>query len=73
MDKPHTKEEADAAFLIAEDNLMRAIQAITDCLEYEFENEFMPEFEMLNARRIQWLVAKQRRNRIARDALAAKE
>ena len=60
MDKTYTKEELDAHLLIAEDNLMRAINAITDCLEYEFENEFMPEFEMLNARRIQWMVAKQR-------------
>lgn len=60
MDKTYTKEELDAHLLIAEDNLMRAINAITDCLEYEFENEFMPEFEMLNPRRIQWMVAKQR-------------
>jgi len=60
VDKTYTKEELDAHLLIAEDNLMRAINAITDCLEYEFENEFMPEFEMLNARRIQWMVAKQR-------------
>ena len=60
MDKTYTKEELDAYLLIAEDNLMRAINAITDCLEYEFENEFMAEFNMLNARRIQWMVAKQR-------------
>ena len=60
MDKTYTKEELDAHLLIAEDNLMRAINAITDCLEYEFENEFMTEFNMLNARRIQWMVAKQR-------------
>jgi len=60
VDKTYTKEELDAYLLIAEDNLMRAINAITDCLEYEFENEFMAEFNMLNARRIQWMVAKQR-------------
>lgn len=54
------QKQLDVDLLIAKDALDDAIHAITSCLDFEFENEFMPEFEKLCDAHIRYQARRQR-------------